>query len=202
MRVVPLTQYALETARPVYFIKPMDGLSIKFRVQPEGPLVRVLGVQDNQPQVTLVRDSAVIRFAGWSRSGGTNRREPLVISLYWQPLGTARPDLKTYVHFDSRDGKTLAQSDHTPGGEFYPPSEWQAGDMLRDSHTIVLPTDIPAGDYQLVAGAYLPDGQSIDGVGHIDLGPLIIVSLRSRQVTFALCWLPCYHLTHGCDWDD
>jgi len=172
--VVSLTQYALVTARPVYFIKPMDGLSIKFRVQPEGTLVRVLGLQDNQPQVTLVRDSSLVRFAGWSRSATSGPRAPLVISLYWQPLGTARPDLKSYVHFDRSDGRTVAQSDHTPGGEFYPPSEWQAGDTLRDSHTMIPSADLPAGDYQLVAGAYQPDGQSIDGVGHIELGPITV----------------------------
>jgi hypothetical protein len=168
--VVPLTQYALETARPVYFIKPMEGLSIMFRTRREGALTRVLGLQDTQPEVALVRDSAVLRFIGWSPPVSASRREPLVVTLYWQPLGSARPNLKTYVHFDSRDGKTLAQSDHTPGGEFYPPSEWQAGDTLRDPHTLILPSETPAGEYRLEAGAYTPGGQPVDGVGHLDLG--------------------------------
>jgi Protein of unknown function (DUF2723) len=172
--VVPLTQYALETSRPVYFIKPMDGLSIKFRTQQEGPLVHVLGAQDTQPEIVLLRDSTMLRFAGWSRPVDAGSRAALVVTLYWQPLGTSRPDLKTYVHLDSPDGKTLAQSDHTPGGVFYPPSEWQTGDTLRDSHVLNLPPDTPAGEYQLVVGAYTPDGQSLAGVGHIALGSLTI----------------------------
>ncbi|MEP7199035.1 MAG: DUF2723 domain-containing protein, partial [Chloroflexota bacterium] len=168
--VVPLTEYALQTSRPVYFIKPMDGLDIKFRTQPQGLLVRVLGLQYTKPAVPLLRESAVVNFVGWSQAEIAMRDSQIIIALFWQAQGTARPDITTYVHVEDGDGKVVAQSDHRPGGDYYPPSQWAAGETVRDTHVITLPPNVPRGEYRLVAGAYLPNGGSVEGVGRIEVG--------------------------------
>lgn len=178
--VVPLTAYALETSRPVYFIKAMDSLSVKFRLQPQGQLVRVVGLQETQPDHVLVRESAWLKLIGWSRADDGQQmtgdgKQMLGVILFWQAQGQSRPDLKTYVHVLDRDGKKIAQDDHTPGDVFYPPSQWTAGETLYDAHLIILPSNLSRGEYQLIAGAYLPDGRALDGVGHIALGQLRLV---------------------------
>ncbi len=166
--VVALTQYALETSRPIYFIKPMDSLSVKFRMQNEGALQRVLGLQDFTPTHPLARESALLNFVGWSVDDG----RMLTVTLFWQAQSITRPDLKTYAHVVNAEGKIVAQSDHIPGGEFYPPSQWATGEVLRDQHPITLPNDSASVRYQLIVGAYLPDGRGVDGVARMELGTL------------------------------
>jgi hypothetical protein len=178
--VVALTQYAFETTRPIYYIKPMEGLSLKFRLQTDGPFQRVLGAQDTTPQHTLRREAALLNFAGWTReddrrlSTEDGKAALLRVALIWQATSSPRSDLKTYVHVMDAKGSTIAQSDHVPGGAYYPPSVWAAGEMLYDMHAVALPNGLASGDYQLIAGAYLPDGRAIDGLSSIDLGAVRI----------------------------
>jgi hypothetical protein len=173
--VVALTQYALETARPVYFIKPMADLGIKFRLQSAGPLQRVIGNQDMTPQHTLARESPLLKLTGWSREDnggqttGDGKAGLLRVTLLWQAMSNSRPDFKTYVHVLDGEGRMIAQSDHVPGGVYYPPSQWTAGETLHDEHDIVLPNGPPNESDVLVAGAYLLDGR---GVLQADLGRL------------------------------
>ena len=172
--VVSLTHYALETQHPVYLIKPMDGLALKFRLQNEGRLMRVLGAQDLRPQHALVRDAAAVRFLGWTAPPEVTRGLEVVVALFWQARGASRPDFKTYVHLVNREGKTMTQSDHAPGGVFYPPSQWFVDDAVRDEHIVRLPADLARGEYRLVAGAYLPSG-AIAGVARIELGTIVLM---------------------------
>ncbi len=166
--VVPLTQYALESSRPVYFVKPMDGLNIKFRLQPQGQLVRVLGVHDMHPPIALARESPTLKLIGrGSRLVGV-RPTQIEVVLFWQAQGTERPDIKTYVHVLA-NGQRIAQSDRLPGGDFYPSSQWVAGEVVRDAHVVTLPATTQ-GEVQLVAGAYLLDGGGVEGVERIELG--------------------------------
>ena len=34
---------------------------------------------------------------------------------------------------------------------------WAPGEYVRDEHRLILPNDLPAGDYRLIVGMYLPD---------------------------------------------
>jgi hypothetical protein len=152
----------------VYFIKPMDGLSIKFRLQPQGQLVRVLGVHDMHPPIALARESPTLKLIGrGSRLVGV-RPTQIEVVLFWQAQGTERPDIKTYVHVLA-NGQRIAQSDRLPGGDFYPSSQWVAGEVVRDAHVVTLPATTQ-GEVQLVAGAYLLDGGGVEGVERIELG--------------------------------
>ena len=176
--VVVLTQYALETSRPVYFVKSMDSLNVKFRLRDEGQTQRVLGLQTFAPQHDLSRQSAYLTFLGWSHEDAAGETSPdgkssvLVISLVWKVTSGGPPALKTYVHVEDAAGRTVAQSDQTPGGEFYPPSQWPAGETIHDEHRITMPPSVASADYRLVAGAYLASGDALPGVSRIELGTL------------------------------
>jgi hypothetical protein len=39
-------------------------------------------------------------------------------------------------------------------GGFTPTTRWQAGEILRDRHTVPLPAGLSPGEYRLVAGLY------------------------------------------------
>jgi hypothetical protein len=76
-------------------------------------------------------------------------------------------DYTSYVHVITGDGQGITQSDHRPGGVSYPSSYWQIGEILRDRHTLSIPTDAPPGVYRLRVGMYYqPQPVIIKGMGN------------------------------------
>jgi hypothetical protein len=78
----------------------------------------------------------------------------VIVTLFWQPTRSPAQNYTSFVHLLDAAGHRLAQSDHQPGGDFYPSRLWQPGETLRDSHTLRLPDPLPAGQYRLMAGLY------------------------------------------------
>lgn len=154
--VARVTDTALSTARPVYFIKPMPGIEIKYRLEPTDGLWRV----STQPRVPQHASDAVlgnrVHVLGYDV---TRQSDELRITLYWSPLTKLNRDYTTFVHLlDARSNKIAQGNDHQVGGVFYPTTLWEIGETLRDEFVIALPLDFAAGAYTLVAGMYaLPE---------------------------------------------
>lgn len=75
----------------------------------------------------------------------------LTLTLYWQALTQMTADYTIFVHLLGADGRPVAQNDHPPLNGLYPTSQWQVGEIF--SHQVVL-GNVPAGEYNLVAGLY------------------------------------------------
>ncbi len=148
---------ALRSGRPVYLIKPMAGLEVKFKLAPEGALVRVAGPAATvlPAQVADQTFGDAIRLAGYDvaldalKPGGAAE-----ITLQWQPITRLDADYTSFIHLVNANGDKVAQSDHRPGGVFYPTSLWKPGETLIDSHMLALPTDLGPGPYTLLVGLY------------------------------------------------
>jgi hypothetical protein len=154
---------ALSTGRPVYLIKPMPGLEARFDLGQPDPsgLTPVQG-----PALTgspAFAEEAVIGDAVRLRGFDVQPAGDVVqIDLLWQPLRPLDADYTSFVQVLDANGAKIAQSDHQPGGVFYPTSLWQPGDTLRDRHTLALSAGAPSGPYQLLVGMYrLVDGEII-----------------------------------------
>ncbi len=153
-----VTEQALASGRPVYLIKPMPGLEVKLRLEQDGPLVRVLGPAVTRlPQHTSTAVFAdEVRLAGYDlqaaqlEPGGT-----VDLTLYWQPLRQLAHNYTSFIHLVNAEGAVIGQSDHRPGGVYYPSSLWEPGEFLRDAHAIRL-ADQPLGTppYTIRAGLY------------------------------------------------
>ncbi len=170
--VAAVTEQALLTGRPVYLIKPMPGLEVKFDLQPVasgsgiGGLVRVLGPA---PDGAVALPSGILfgdrlRLYGYEAlPGAVSAGQPLTVTLYWDVLTTPEHDYTTFVHLVNADGRVIAQSDHRPGGVYYPTSLWRSGDRLRDTHELIIPADPGPQPYTLVVGLYrlAPDLQHL-----------------------------------------
>ena len=61
------------------------------------------------------------------------------------------------------DGVKLAQSDHRPGGVYYPTSLWKPGETLADVHSLTLPAALGRAPYTIVVGLY----DSAAGLHHL-----------------------------------
>jgi hypothetical protein len=78
------------------------------------------------------------------------------MTLYWQAERPLDINYQNFVHILSVDGVLVAQSDHLNPGEF-PTRRWPTDKYVRDTHTLVLPTDLAAGDYIVKTGLWVQD---------------------------------------------
>ena len=155
--VVRVIDGVQDVGRPLYLVKPMPGLEIKYELGSTGPLVEIAGpaVTGEPEKVTEMVLGDGLTLVGYdvnpdAPSPGGN----LYVSLYWRVEQTLSRDYHTYVHLLDQAGQPIAQSDHRPGQEYYPPSMWQPGEILLDVHVLPIPPETQAGVVTLVAGAY------------------------------------------------
>jgi hypothetical protein len=164
---------ALLSGRPVYAIKLMEGLSVKADILPENKLFRLLPISKSPrspSRVTFAGEGLVGKLAlsGYDLPSATVRAgEKVNLTLYWQVVEPLSQNYTSYIHLVGPDGQTLAQSDHLPGGDYYPSRYWQAGETLRDQHELLVPAGAPPGNYQAQVGLYeQPEPGVIRGLGN------------------------------------
>lgn len=94
-----------------------------------------------------------VGLAGWrvTREGDT-----LAVTLEWQAVRNGAAPLTVFVHLYREDGSLAAQHDGPPAGGFVPPNAWHAGDIITDTHRLVLDPDTAAENCTLVTGIYDP----------------------------------------------
>jgi hypothetical protein len=155
--VAGVTAEALRSGRPVFLIKPMPGLAIKFSMEPAGALTRVReSATVNPPQQPAdVIYADAIRLTGYDlRSATLVPGGSVSLTLYWQPLRRLDADYTTFVHLFNADGTRIAQSDHRPGDVYYPTSLWKPAETLADTHTLALPAEPGKPPYTILVGLY------------------------------------------------
>ena len=81
--------------------------------------------------------------------------EAVDVTLYWAAQSPVPTDYTIFLHLAAPSGPPYAQADGQPQHGAYPTSFWDLGEVVRDPRTIVVPADLPPGEYPLVAGMYL-----------------------------------------------
>ncbi len=167
-----LTDSVLDANRPIYFVKPMPGIEIKYRVNSSGALPRVIGRAAAQPP----QYSSDAIFAERVRVVGydvARQADALRVAVYWSPLAKLDRNYTTFVHLlDARGSKIAQGNDHQVGGAFYPTTVWDVGETLRDEFVIALPMNLAPGTYALVAGMYASDAEPLGApvtIGSIEI---------------------------------
>ncbi|MEM7346470.1 MAG: hypothetical protein AAF485_19690, partial [Chloroflexota bacterium] len=158
---------ALASGRPVYFIKPMDGLNLKANLTPAGTLYKAEAYNTEPsrllditlPEITIndgthAKQESVTLVGYDINSSDFTRNEEILVTLYWRTSQPLSIDYTSYVHLINEQGQGMTQNDHKPGGDFYASRAWQPGEVLHDTHRLIIPTDIPKGTYQFRAGLY------------------------------------------------
>jgi hypothetical protein len=88
----------------------------------------------------------------------TRRAEPggrVPVTLYWQALAKMQTSYQIFTHLEGGSGP-VAQADGVPVCWTYATDTWRPGQIIADQHAILLPVDIPPGQYPLEVGLYLP----------------------------------------------
>ncbi len=81
----------------------------------------------------------------------------LDVTLYWQADDAAARPYTVFTHILNQNGTLVAQKDNWPVNGLWPPTCWQAGEIIVDPYAIPLPADLPAGTYSLLVGLYDAD---------------------------------------------
>jgi mannosyltransferase len=80
--------------------------------------------------------------------------EVVGVRLVWSADVTPARPYKVFLHLLAADGRLVAQRDGEPGGGSRPTMGWAAGELVGDNHGLLLPADLPAGEYALRLGLY------------------------------------------------
>lgn len=111
----------------------------------------------------------------------TQAGDTLEVDLYWEAT-VDRPnvDATIFVHLDTPDQPAAVTSDSRPWGGQYPTFIWDAGEVVRTTHTLSL-TDLQPNDLTLLAGMYtFPSLERLQAMqngepatdNRVNLGPL------------------------------
>ncbi len=82
-------------------------------------------------------------------AGGTLR-----LTLYWQALAEMEKRYTVFTHLLDAENRVVAQMDGEPLGGTHPTTEWQLGEIVRDSYGLLIAPDTPPGEYLLEVGMY------------------------------------------------
>jgi hypothetical protein len=79
----------------------------------------------------------------------------LTVKLHWQGLADMTEDYTVFLQVLNDQDQIVGQVDAWPLQGTYPTGQWQPGEMVEDPYEILLPPDLPPGNYRLQVGLYL-----------------------------------------------
>jgi hypothetical protein len=86
----------------------------------------------------------------------------LPVTLYWKSAALSQLQYTVFVHLLDSGGKLAAQQDAMPRGSVLPTSCWVVNEVVSDTMTLSLPTDVSPGAYTLQVGIYYqPTGERL-----------------------------------------
>ncbi|MBL7063173.1 MAG: DUF2723 domain-containing protein [Anaerolineae bacterium] len=129
---------------------------------------------DNQVALVEARARAgwQTREAIWQEPLAVQAGRPLHLTLTWRALTSPRDSFTIFIHLIDGAGRPVSGHDYTPLGGACPTylwfPKWLPGQTLTDSYRLVLPADLPPGDYWLEVGMY--GMTSLHRLSVVDLG--------------------------------
>jgi hypothetical protein len=107
-------------------------------------------------QNALRADFGQIELLGYDQGRhGVAAGETLTVVLYWRALTPLTENYQSFVHLTDLENlrQVWSQQDHlNPGG--LPTTRWPPDKYVWDEFEIVIPSDMPAGEYALNVGLY------------------------------------------------
>ncbi len=76
-------------------------------------------------------------------------------SLDWSAIRRPGNYYSSFLQLQTQDYRGIAGDDILMLRWIYPPTMWQPGDNVPDTHTLTIPPDLAPGAYRLVAGVYV-----------------------------------------------
>ncbi|MGC9393381.1 MAG: 6-pyruvoyl-tetrahydropterin synthase-related protein [Anaerolineae bacterium] len=96
-----------------------------------------------------------IALLGFDLSGESLKPGSVLdVTVYWKAQQMLTNTYQSFVHVVYPEGHIWTQSDHlNPAG--FPTNLWPTDRYIRDRHRLILPPDMPEGEYSISVGIYL-----------------------------------------------
>ena len=108
-----------------------------------------------EPQSVEILFGAAIRLRSYALGRETvEAGDVLPGQLVWTTNAPLSQRYKVFLQLLDEAGALVAQRDSEPAGGSAMTTSWQPGASIVDNHALLIPADLPAGEYQLVAGLY------------------------------------------------
>jgi 4-amino-4-deoxy-L-arabinose transferase-like glycosyltransferase len=98
-----------------------------------------------------------VRLLGYNIESGFRPGDNIHLTLFWQCLEEMEQSYTVFTHLVDAGDHIVAQKDNPPVDGFYPTTEWEVGEIVRDQYDLVIPSDAPSGEYRLNVGMYLAE---------------------------------------------
>ncbi len=136
----------------------------------------VLGAGEPPLQTASFEFNNGPRLTGYAFSPQVARPgETLFVTLQWQAVAPMPVDYTVFTHVSNTDALPVAQLDSQPASGTRPTTTWIPGETILDRRAVLLPADLPPGQYTIEIGLYdLNTGQrlAVDRGDHVVLGSL------------------------------
>ncbi len=117
-------------------------------------LVTFVTARRLDPVAVRARLGEQVRLQGARVSGDTARPGgTLAVELLWR-VDAPAGDLRGFVQLLGPDGRLAAAQDGIPGAGYAPSAGWAVGATISDRRGLLMPADLAAGEYHLIAGLY------------------------------------------------
>jgi hypothetical protein len=120
---------------------------------------------------------AWVRLNGYGYTQDSAPGEELLLALEWESLQRVDKNYQVFIHLLNAGKEQVAQRDGQPVLWLRPTSTWQPGERILDRYGLLLPPDLPTGNYWLSVGLYDPaTGErqpvSVGPSAAVELGPI------------------------------
>ncbi len=80
----------------------------------------------------------------------------LTFTITWVATADFTEDYTVFVHLLNSEGQKVAQADGRAADNHFSSLWWRKGDVVVDPHTLLLPKNLPKGEYMINFGLYIP----------------------------------------------
>lgn len=175
--VVSLVQRVAGSGRPIFSIKPISALTLRYPVEEiENGLWQIHPFAPALPEhLSDVVLANRLRVRGYSLIGGKARAgERMTLAVQYVPLASLSHNFTTSIQLLDDAGQKAAQgNDHIPGEAEYPSSKWRVGETIQDQFDIELNPTIRTGTYRVMLRVYEPSSSTelgdLTAIGQVEI---------------------------------
>jgi hypothetical protein len=125
-----------------------------------------------------------VRLLGYTIQSGFHPGNTIYLTLFWQALAKMDQNYTVFTHLVDGEGRLWGQKDNSPVDGFYPTSQWEEGEIVRDQYDIDISAEALPGEYQLEVGMYRAEtGERLaitDGTGQVKDNHVVLGQLQVK----------------------
>lgn len=125
---------------------------------------------------SILKSGLTLHWAEWDRPT-VQPGDSLEMGFQWQAVAAMQQDYNLFVHLLNGDGELVAQLDGELTADSGLTSDWPLWGLVIGQYELLIPDDLPAGEYTLVMGHYdVESGRrlELDGSDQIELGTIAV----------------------------